>query len=116
MTLITSFYDSPAYCFLSAGDQKFILKYIHEVNFKDLQDINNRLHGCAKHVRLVEDTIHERSMFVFHYFDDHLLRLVGKDLPLAVTKRILKDVLRGIAELHDQDVVHTGGFHPSAEQ
>ncbi|KAF2176604.1 kinase-like protein [Zopfia rhizophila CBS 207.26] len=91
----------------TAGDQKFILKYIHEVNFKDLQDINNRLRGGANHVRLVEDTILEKSMFVFQYFADHLLRLVQKDLPLAVTKRILKDALRGIAELHDQDIVHT---------
>ena len=55
-------------------------------------------------------------MFVFQYFAGHLLRLVQKDLPLAVTKRILKDVLRGIAELHDQDIVHTGSFHPCPEQ
>lgn len=52
-------------------------------------------------------------MFVFQYFDDHLLRLAQKDLPIVVTKRILKDALRGIAELHDLDVVHTGSFHPS---
>ncbi|KAF2732067.1 kinase-like protein [Polyplosphaeria fusca] len=93
--------------FATASNQKFILKYVHEVNFKDLQDINNRLRGGANYVRLVNDTIPEKSMFVFRYFADHLLRLVQKDLPLAVTKRILKDALRGIAELHDQDIVHT---------
>ncbi|QVM12144.1 hypothetical protein D8B26_006779 [Coccidioides posadasii str. Silveira] len=29
------------------------------------------------------------------------------DLPLEVTKRILRDALRGIVEFHDQDIVHT---------
>ncbi|KMP04291.1 hypothetical protein CIRG_03982 [Coccidioides immitis RMSCC 2394] len=56
-----------------------------------------------------QDTIPKKSMFVFEYFADHLLHLAQKDLPLEVTKRILRDALRGIAELHDQDIVHTGG-------
>lgn len=106
----------PAYSSLSASNQKFILKYVHEVNFEDLQDINNRLRGSAKHVRLVNDTISENSMFVFQYFADHLLSLAQKDLPLAVTKQILKDALRGIAELHDQDIVHTGNWHSLVKQ
>ncbi|KAF4219226.1 hypothetical protein CNMCM6805_006963 [Aspergillus fumigatiaffinis] len=45
-------------------------------------------------------------MFVFEYFADHLLHLAQKDLPLEVTKRILRGALRGIAELHEQDIVH----------
>ncbi|KAH7391070.1 kinase-like domain-containing protein [Phaeosphaeria sp. MPI-PUGE-AT-0046c] len=91
----------------TANDQKFILKYVDEVNLKDLQDINKRLRGSANHVRLVKDAIPEKSMFVFQYFKDHLLRLAQKELPIAVTKQILKDALRGIVELHDQDIVHT---------
>lgn len=55
-------------------------------------------------------------MFVFQYFADHLLSLAQKDLPLAVTKQILKDALRGIAELHDQDIVHTGNWHSLVKQ
>jgi serine/threonine protein kinase len=50
-------------------------------------------------------------MFVFKYLTDNLLHLTQKDLSLEVTKRILKDALRGIAELHDQDIVHTGRLH-----
>lgn len=30
------------------------------------------------------------------------------DLPIALTKRILKDTLRGLAGLHDHNIVHTG--------
>ncbi|OJJ87487.1 uncharacterized protein ASPGLDRAFT_64598 [Aspergillus glaucus CBS 516.65] len=93
-------------CLATVDDQKFILKYIHPVNFEDLQSIDNRLRG-ANHVRLSQDTIPEKSMFVFEYFADHLLHLTQKDLPLEVIKRILRDALRGIAELHDRDIVHT---------
>lgn len=49
-------------------------------------------------------------MFVFEHFTSHLLALAGKDLPLRVTKRILKDALLWLAELHDLDIVHTGIF------
>ncbi|KAJ9375779.1 hypothetical protein DTO063F5_9176 [Paecilomyces variotii] len=90
------------------GNQKFILKYIQPANLTDLQGINNRLlRSGASHVRLAQDTVPEKSIFVFEYFADHLLHLAREDLPLEVKKRILKDTLRGIAELHDQDIVHT---------
>ncbi|EGE85900.2 hypothetical protein BDDG_08845 [Blastomyces dermatitidis ATCC 18188] len=94
-------------CLATAGDRKFILKYIHTVNFEDLQEINNRLRGGANHVRLVQDIIPEKSMFVFKYYTDHLLNLTQKDLPLKVKKKILKCALHGVAELHDHDIVHT---------
>lgn len=106
----------PADCFLSASNQKFILEYVHEINVNDLQDINNRLRSSANHVRLINDTIPKNSMFVFQYFADHLLRLVQKDLPLALTTQILKDALCGIAELHDQKFVHTGNCHLPIDQ
>lgn len=47
-------------------------------------------------------------MFVFETFTGHLLTLAQKGLPLPVTKKILKDALTGLAQLHDQDIVHTG--------
>ncbi|KAL3440890.1 kinase-like domain-containing protein [Aspergillus insuetus] len=91
----------------STGDDKFILKYIHPVNFQYLQEINNRLRGNANHVRLAVDTIPGKSMFVFEHFTSHLLTVAQKKLPLVVIKRILKDAVTGLAELHDQDIVHT---------
>jgi hypothetical protein len=48
------------------------------------------------------------SLFVFPFFTGNLLHLAQKDLLLPVTKRILKDALSGIAELHDKSVIHTG--------
>lgn len=49
-------------------------------------------------------------MFVYKYFSDHLLNLAQRGLPTILTKRILKDTLRGIVVLHDRDIVHTGKY------
>lgn len=61
------------------------------------------LRSCP-YLRLLEDTIQEQSMFVYKYFTGHLLSLAQKDLPIALTKRVLKDTLRGLAVLHDQNI------------
>ena len=100
-----------AYTYIRADGHKFIQKYIHPVNFEDLQEVNNCLRDNASHFRLAVDTIPDKSMFVFEHFTDHLLTLAKKDLPLVVMiKRIFKNALTGLAEIHDQDVVHTGTF------
>lgn len=65
------------------------------------------LRSCP-YLRLSHDIIPEEATLVYHYFTHHLLSLAQKDLPLAVTKRILEDTLRGLAALHDQHIVHTG--------
>ncbi|GKZ22531.1 hypothetical protein AbraIFM66951_006485 [Aspergillus brasiliensis] len=92
---------------ISTGGQRFILKYIHAVNFEDLQDVNNSLYSHASHVRLAQDIIPDKSMFVFEYFTGHLLRLAQLDLSLGIKKKVLKKALLGIAELHEKDIVHT---------
>jgi hypothetical protein len=58
-------------------------------------------------LRLSED-VPEQSIFVYRYLADHLLGFVRKDPPVLLTKRILKDTLRGLAALHEQNIVHTG--------
>ena len=65
------------------------------------------LHGCP-HVRSLEDQVPDKSMFVHRYLSDHLLDVVKEELPLATTKRILKDALLGLNELHKRDIVHGG--------
>lgn len=63
--------------------------------------------GENDHVRTPVDTIPERRMFVFEYLDETLLRLVSRDL-LSSTflKYVLKCALRGLAVLHERDIVH----------
>lgn len=67
--------------------------------FKDLQK--------SPYIRAADDTIPDQSMFAYKYFKDHLLSFAQKDVPLPLTKRILKDSLRGIAALHEKDIMHT---------
>jgi len=87
-------------------DKKFVVKSVLS-DFEHYRDMQRAL-GNSRYLRLLQDTIPDKSMFVFKYLKDHLLFLAQKDLPLILTKRILKDVLRGIAELHHQNIVHTG--------
>lgn len=47
-------------------------------------------------------------MFIYEYLTDHLLNVAKKNIPIIATKRILRDALRGLKGLHDQDIVHTG--------
>ncbi len=91
----------------SAGNDKFILKNVSQSSFVDYQDMYRSLRSCP-HLRVSCDTIPEQSTFVYKYLSDDLLSLAQKDLPLMLVKRILKDALRGLAALHDRDIVHTG--------
>ena len=59
------------------------------------------------HVRVSEDTIPEHSMFAYRHFREHLLSFFQKGASLPITKRILRDALRGIAALHNKGIVHT---------
>ncbi|KAL9624565.1 MAG: hypothetical protein Q9160_001229 [Pyrenula sp. 1 TL-2023] len=75
-------------------------------NYQLRLNIYNILGRRTQHVRLLEDTVEERATFVHKYFNDNLLALVQRGLPHPVTKKILKDVLRGLADLHEVDIVH----------
>jgi hypothetical protein len=76
-----------------------------------------RLRGSS-YIRLAVDTVLEKSMFVYRYLSDHLLSFAQEEVPLTLTKRVLKDTLRGLAELHSQNFVHAGkpGRRISSEQ
>ncbi|QSS54054.1 calcium/calmodulin dependent protein kinase [Histoplasma capsulatum var. duboisii H88] len=69
-------------------------------------DLYRRL-SSSPCLRLLHDTVPNRSIFVYEYLADHLLNVAKKDIPLMATKRILRDALRGLRELHDRDIVHT---------
>ncbi|KAI8944636.1 kinase-like protein [Xylaria longipes] len=97
----------PRFVYLAkAGSEKFILKKVSDSFYADHEDLFRPLRGCPN-LRVACDTIPEQSTLVYRYFSDHLLSLAQTDLPIQVTKRILKDALRGLAVLHDHDIVHT---------
>ncbi|KAI0542118.1 kinase-like domain-containing protein [Xylaria digitata] len=97
----------PRYVYLTrAGSEKFILKKVPDSFYADHEDLFGPLRECPN-LRIACDKIPEQSALVYRYFSDHLLSLAQKDLPIQVTKRILKDTLRGLAVLHDHYIVHT---------
>lgn len=89
------------------GDERFVLKVVRRSDFDYFEDLYRRLEPCP-YVRLLHDTVHDPPTFVFKYLREDLLSLVDRDMPITVTKRILKDALRGIAALHAKDIIHTG--------
>ncbi|KAF1816968.1 kinase-like protein [Eremomyces bilateralis CBS 781.70] len=46
-------------------------------------------------------------MFAYKYFNDHMLSFAQRNVALPLIKRTLRDSLRGIAALHEKDIVHT---------
>ncbi|KKY22822.1 putative calcium calmodulin dependent protein kinase [Phaeomoniella chlamydospora] len=87
------------------GNEKFVLKEIPRNNCEFRLEIYRRLGSCP-YVRGLEDTAPNESIFIFRYLKENLLGLVQKNLPISTTKRILKDALRGLAVMHDKDIVH----------
>ena len=83
------------------------MKEIPRNTYEFRLEIYRRLGSCP-YVRGLEDTAPDQSIFVFKYLEENLLGLVQKNLPIAITKRTLKDALRGLAALHDKDIVHNG--------
>jgi serine/threonine protein kinase len=64
--------------------------------------------GRSAYLRLMRDTIPKQSIIIYDYATDHLLSLAQKEISLSARKRILRDTLRGLAELHKKNIVHGG--------
>ena len=94
------------FCQSSDGTAKFVLKEIPQ-DFNIRLGIYRRVSSCP-HVRALSDTVPDRQMFVFQYLNENLLHLAQNDLSAALRKQVLKCALRGLAALHEQDIVHNG--------
>lgn len=71
-------------------------------------DLQSPLAG-RPNLRTVMDTIPEQLLFVYNYFTGDLLELAEKaNLSGAERKRILRDALAGLADLHEQKILHGG--------
>ncbi|KAH6622109.1 kinase-like domain-containing protein [Boeremia exigua] len=90
----------------TSGSQKFVLKSVPPKDFTYFKDMFDDLRYSSC-LRVPEDTIPEHSMFAYRYLRDNLLTFFQQDVALPTTKRVMGDVLRGIAALHEKGVVHT---------
>ncbi|PYH34418.1 putative calcium/calmodulin dependent protein kinase [Aspergillus neoniger CBS 115656] len=89
-----------------SGKDKFILKDIPRDIYDNFTvDIRPRLWKNS-HIRLPCDSIPGQRIFVYKYMTDDFLSLVKRGISTQSRKQILKASLLGIAELHEQHVVH----------
>jgi hypothetical protein len=95
---------------IRSGKDQFILKDIPHAIFSNFNEKIRPQLRESRYLRLPWDTIPGQRVFVYKYLTDDFLSLVRKQIPMRVTKQILKDSLRGIAELHDQHIVHLGNL------
>jgi serine/threonine protein kinase len=93
--------------FSRSGNNKYVLKSVAtRDDFKYLRNMFDDLRS-SPNVRVSEDACPDEHMFVYKYLRDHLLSFFQNEVPLPMTKKILRDVLRGIAALHSKGIVHT---------
>ncbi|KAI1652539.1 kinase-like protein [Daldinia decipiens] len=88
-----------------ANEKMFVLKSLFENEYNYALPLQLRFNH-SPYLRALRDTVPEQKMFVNEYMTDHLLNFAFKDLSLAAQKRVLRDSLRGLATLHDQNIAH----------
>jgi serine/threonine protein kinase len=67
--------------------------------------LSNLRDSNTRHIRLPVDDIPEHSSFAYKYFKGHLPDFKSNKLNVSQMMRVLRDTLRGIAELHDRDIM-----------
>ncbi|RFU28457.1 hypothetical protein B7463_g7894, partial [Scytalidium lignicola] len=88
------------------GKDQFVLKDMPKDILSGFNEkIRPQLHE-SPYIRLPWDIILGQRILVYKYLTDDFLHLVRKQIPMRARKQILKACLRGIAELHDRQVVH----------
>ncbi|KAI1339720.1 kinase-like domain-containing protein [Xylariaceae sp. FL0016] len=88
-----------------AEEKMFVLKNLFENEYNYALPLQLKL-SQSPYLRALRDTIPDQKMFVNEYLTDHLLNFAFRDLSLPVQKRILRDTLRGLATLHEQNIAH----------
>ncbi|AEO71048.1 uncharacterized protein THITE_2123010 [Thermothielavioides terrestris NRRL 8126] len=61
----------------------------------------------SPHIRTAVDSIPERHILVFPYLEKGLLHVDIAALSSTAKKAIIRDALAGLADLHDQHIIHT---------
>lgn len=67
-----------------------------------------KLVSSSPNVRTVVDTNHEFEIFIYPFLIGDLLRFSQRKLATEARKDILCSTLRGLADLHERDILHNG--------
>ncbi|KAK3904458.1 kinase-like domain-containing protein [Staphylotrichum tortipilum] len=86
--------------------KQFILKDIIPGDFDYVISLQKHVEH-SPHVRTAVDSIPERHILVFPYFEKGLLHIDIAALSSVAKKVIIRDALAGLADLHDKHIIHT---------
>lgn len=101
-----SFREANRCLFDRSEEEDFVLRNVP--GFGYLLEVYQKIDDYP-HLRLPQDSMAERSMFVYRYLTTDFLNLpVKTELPLDTTKRVLRDALKDLAALHDNNIMHNG--------
>ncbi|KAL3469721.1 kinase-like domain-containing protein [Aspergillus californicus] len=99
-----------SYCFKElpqeSGLDRFVLKDIPKAMFDNFNEEIRPQLPKSLYVRLPWDTVPGQRILVYKYLPHDFLALVKENISLQARKQILKASLLGIADLHDQHIVH----------
>ncbi|KAI1120361.1 kinase-like protein [Nemania abortiva] len=86
--------------------EQFILKDIIPGDLDHIISLQKHVEH-SPNVRTVVDSIPERHMLVFPYLEKGLLHVDTAALSSVAKKAIIRDALTGVADLHNEHIIHT---------
>ncbi|KAI0968255.1 kinase-like protein [Xylaria arbuscula] len=86
--------------------KQFILKDIIPGDFNYIISLQKHVEHSPR-VRTAVDSIPERHMFIFPYLEKGLLHVDTGALSSVAKKAIIRNALAGLADLHDEHIIHT---------
>ncbi|KAF2427263.1 serine/threonine protein kinase [Tothia fuscella] len=89
-----------------SGNDRYVLKDIPEAIFAGFKKNIQPNLPESPYYCLPCDEIPDQRILVYKYLQGDLLSLVENQIPLQYRKQILKASLRGIAQMHEQDIIH----------
>lgn len=72
-----------------------------------------RFLSSCPNVRTVVDAVQELELFIFPFLAGDLLRLSQKNLSEGMRRNVLRSALRGLADMHDKNILHNGNLEHS---
>ncbi|KAI1752906.1 kinase-like domain-containing protein [Xylaria castorea] len=92
--------------FYAYEGKQFILKDIIPGDFDYIISLQKHVEQ-SPHIRTAVDSIPDRHMFVFPYLEKGLLHVDTVALSSVAKKAIIRNALTGLADLHDEHIIHT---------
>ncbi|KAI6081436.1 kinase-like protein [Hypoxylon rubiginosum] len=89
-----------------AGSAKYIVKNTNKGQF-EYQTKLEKLVASSPNVRTVVDTNRENEIFIYPFLAEDLLQFSQKKMASETRKDVLRSALRGLADLHERDILHS---------